>query len=176
VALAGEAVDQARILAGQREVTFATDGGGRLIVPADPDRLKQVLLILLDNALKYGRPEPEGWVRVRVSRTERGALLSVADNGRGIAPEDLPHIFDRFYRGERAARQRRLTGSQVPAHAAELPARLGADGASATGRGQGGSGLGLAIARAIVQAHGGTLGVESRPAVGTTFTVALPRA
>ncbi len=179
VSLAGEAVDQARILAGQREVSLLTDGGGRLIIPADPDRLKQVLLILLDNALKYGRPEPEGWVRVRLSRTERGAVLTVTDNGQGIAPEDLPHIFDRFYRGERAARHRRMAGSQVPARAAEPPARYDAGSqtasASAPNRPPTGSGLGLAIARAIVQSHGGTLTVESRVGVGTSFTVALPR-
>jgi signal transduction histidine kinase len=178
IALAGEAVDQARMLAGQRDVALTTDGGGRLILPVDPDRLKQVLLILLDNALKYGRPEPEGWVRVRVGRSDRAAVVSVTDNGRGIDPEDLPHIFDRFYRGERAARQRRITGSQVASRPAEPPARPadeshGANDASS--RGPTGSGLGLSIARAIVQAHSGTLTVESTLGLGTTFTVALPR-
>lgn len=180
IALTGEAVDQARILAGQREVSLLTDHGGRLIVPADPDRLKQVLLILLDNALKYGRPEPEGWVRVRVSRTERGALLTVTDNGQGIAPEDLAHIFDRFFRGERAARQRRMTGSPVPALAGEPPTGAASGGPPTPSgmpkRAPSGSGLGLAIAHAIVRSHSGTLTVESRLGVGTTFTLALPRA
>jgi signal transduction histidine kinase len=179
IALAGEAVDEARILAGQREVSLATDGAGRLIVPADPDRLKQILLILLDNALKYGRPEPEGWVRVRISRTERGAVVTVTDNGQGIHPEDQPHIFDRFYRGDRAARQRRMTGSQVAARPAEPPALYGADATSGTGsspnRAPAGSGLGLAIAQAIVRSHGGSLTVQSRLGVGTTFTIMLPR-
>ena len=183
IALAGEAVDQARILAGEREVSLTTDGGGRLIVPADPDRLKQVLLILLDNALKYGRPAPEGWARVRVGRTEHGAVLHVADNGQGIAPEDLPHIFDRFYRSERAARQRRITGVQVAARPHEPPvpysagAQDGQDGAAvSSNRVTSGSGLGLAIAQAIVQAHRGTLTVQSQWGAGTTFTIALPRA
>lgn len=180
VALAGEAVDQARILAGSREVSLTTDGGGRLMVPVDADRLKQVLLILLDNALNYGRPAPEGWVRVRVSRIERGALISTTDNGRGIAPDDLPHIFDRFYRGERAARERRTTGAQVSTRPTEPPALAGQTanlGASGTppGRSAGGSGLGLSIAQSIVRAHGGTLEVESHLGVGTTFTIALPR-
>lgn len=177
VALTGEAVDQARILAGQREVSLTTDGGGRLMLAADIDRLKQVLLILLDNALKYGRREPEGWVRVRVSRTERGALITITDNGHGIAPEDLPHIFDRFYRGERAARQRHVTGQQVAARVGEPPVPFAPRATSSTrpGRNAGGSGLGLAIAQSIVRAHGGELGVESRHNIGTTFTIALPR-
>jgi two-component system OmpR family sensor kinase len=180
IALAGEAVDQARILAGEREVTLATDGAGRLTLAGDPDHLKQVLLILLDNALKYGRPAPEGWVRVRVGRTEHGAVLHVADNGQGIAPEDLPHVFDRFYRGERAARQRRITGMQVAARPHEPPvlytgsSQEGGNGTS--GRMATGAGLGLAIAQAIVRAHGGTLTVQSQQGMGTTFTVVLPRA
>ncbi len=172
IALAGEAVDQARILAGEREVALRTDGRGRLPIQADPDRLKQVLLILLDNALKYGRPAPDGWVRVFVERTDRGVVLSVADNGPGIAPEDLPHIFDRFYRAERAARTRRMTGRQVADRAHEAP--TGQQDASAANHGPSGSGLGLCIAQAIVQAHGGTLSVQSRVGSGTTFTLALP--
>ena len=102
IALAGEAVDQARILAGERTVALQTDGHGLLMVNGDHDLLKQVLLALLDNALKYGRPAAEGWVHVRVGRTATDALLAVEDNGRGIAPEDVAQIFDRFYRGERA--------------------------------------------------------------------------
>src|SRR5690348_8826348 len=177
IALVGEAVDQARILAGEREVALRTDGGGRLLVQADADRLKQVLLALLDNALKYGRTDTGGWVRVRVGRSERGAFVSVSDNGEGIAADDLPNIFERFYRVQRAA-QRRITS----AHAA---ARLGGpgtppdvtphDSARATARREG-SGLGLAIARAIVNAHGGALTVQSQLGAGTTFTVELPLA
>ncbi|HLY32178.1 MAG TPA: HAMP domain-containing sensor histidine kinase, partial [Ktedonobacterales bacterium] len=174
IALVGEAVDQARILAGEREVAMRTDGGGRLMVTLDADRIKQVLLILLDNALKYGRQTPDGWVRVYVARTNLGALITIADNGQGIAPEDLPYIFERFYRAERAARRRRMTGSQVAARP-ESPAPTGAqrngDGVNSS---PGGSGLGLAIARAIVEAHGGKLSVQSRLGAGTTFTLALP--
>ncbi|HEY7983516.1 MAG TPA: HAMP domain-containing sensor histidine kinase, partial [Ktedonobacterales bacterium] len=170
IALVGEAVDQARVLAGGAEVGLATDGGGRLMLTLDPDRIKQVLLVLLDNALKYRRPAPDAWVRVRVGRTEHGAVVSVADNGRGIAAAELPHIFDRFYRGERYAGERRITGAQVAARLPEPPAP--ADSGSGP---QSGSGLGLAIAQAIAQAHGGTLSVESAPGLGTTFTLALPR-
>jgi signal transduction histidine kinase len=180
ITLAGEAVDQARTLAGQREVSLMSDGGGRLIVRLDPDRMKQVLLILLDNGLKYGRGEPHGWVRVRVHRTEPGALLTVSDNGQGIPPDDLPHIFDRFYRSERAKRQRRMSGAQVPAAAAEPPDQASGAGPHASSGSRqsspSGVGLGLAIAHAIVRSHGGTLTVESQLGVGTTFTLALPRA
>jgi two-component system, OmpR family, sensor kinase len=178
IALTGEAVDQARILAGEREVSLHTDGGGRLTVRVDPDRMKQVILILLDNGLKYGRADPSGWVRVQVSRTAGDAVLTVSDNGQGIPPEDLPHIFDRFYRSERAKRQRRMSGA--PASAAESQERAGATGglhaAGAAHSSPSGVGLGLAIAHAIVRSHGGTLTVESQLGLGTRFTLALPRA
>ena len=173
--LAGEAVDQARILAGEREVALRGDGAGRLLVNADADRLKQVLLVLLDNALKYGRQDATGWVRVQVGRTARGAFVSVADNGEGISPEDLPHIFDRFYRAQRAALRRQSAGpvtSPSPPPAA-LVDPLGTP-ASRRASQREGSGLGLAIAQAIVRAHGGALTVRSQLGAGTTFTVELP--
>src|SRR5262249_45437717 len=110
IGLVGEGVDQARILAGEREVAVRSDGAGRLLVNADPDRLKQVLLILLDNALQYGLQGPWGWVHVQVSRTSYSAFVSVADNGAGIPAQDLPHVFDRFYRAQRAAMRRRSAG------------------------------------------------------------------
>jgi two-component system OmpR family sensor kinase len=163
VALAGECVDQARILAGEREVTMRTDRRGRLMVVGDPDRLKQVLLVLLDNALKYGRQTPDGWARVSVSRHDGRAIITIEDNGPGIAPEDLARIFERFYRAERAARARRMTGA--PNGAAPAP--------QATTSKAEGSGLGLAIAQAIAQAHGGSLTVQSTPGTGTAFTLTL---
>jgi len=173
IALTGEAVDQARIMAGEREVSLHTDGRGRLLVPADRDRLKQVLLVLLDNALKYGRQTPEGWVRVQVWREDGTALVSVADNGPGIAPQDLPHIFDRFYRAERGT-PRRTPDSDPAAAAQHRPTGTGDTPRPSEQRD--GTGLGLAIARAIVRAHGGMLNVRSEPGVGATFTVSLPLA
>ncbi|HZC77538.1 MAG TPA: ATP-binding protein, partial [Ktedonobacterales bacterium] len=170
----GRALERAPVdliaLAGEREVTLRTDGHGRLLLAADADRLKQVLLILLDNALKHGRQTADGWVRMQVWRTHDTALVSVSDHGPGIALDDLPHIFDRFYRAERAA-QRRKNADDPP-----TPEPVGQneprreDG----GRRKEGSGLGLAIAQAIVRAHAGTLEVQSEPGSGTTFTVALP--
>lgn len=171
VTLVGEAVDQARILAGERVVTMRTDGGGPLLLVADQDKIKQVLLILLDNALKYGKQGPDGWVRVQVSRSADLAQLQVIDNGRGINAEDLPHIFERFYRADKT---RSRSG-----HTNQTPAIGGAGAASNTGvlkaMNAGGSGLGLPIALAIVQAHGGSIWAHSQLGQGTQFTIRLPR-
>ncbi len=119
-----------------------------LPVRADVDRLKQILLILLDNALKF---TPEGGLvtlSVRGEEPAPFAVFQVADNGVGIAPEDTPHIFERFYRADPSrARPQQRTG---------------------------GAGLGLAIARSLVEAHEGTISLTSAPNVGTTVTVRLP--
>lgn len=164
-ALAGECVDQARILAGQREVMMRTDGRGRLMVMGDADRLKQVILGLLDNALNYGRQTPDGWARVSVGRREGQAIVMIDDNGPGIAAEDAPRVFERFYRAERAGRGRR---------ASDAPAVEGqASGETIMPRAEG-SGLGLAIAKAIAEAHGGSLTLESAPGEGAAFTLTLP--
>lgn len=110
----------------------------------DGQRLAQVLTNLLDNALRH-TPE-HGRVTVSVENQAAHILLRVTDTGVGIAPEHLPHVFDRLYRAD--------------------PART---------HGHGGSGLGLSIAKAIVEAHGGSIGVESPSDTGqTTFTVELP--
>lgn len=115
------------------------------VVPmeGDPDRLKQLLLNLLDNALKY--TPPGGTIRVGLERTAEGGRLVVADTGVGIPPGDLPHIFTRFYRVDRAR--------------------------AATG---GGTGLGLSIARWIAEQHQGDIRIASTVGQGTTVTVTLP--
>jgi len=109
----------------------------------DEDRLKQLILNLVDNGIKY--TQPGGAVRLSLAKDSGWAQLTVSDTGIGIPAEDLPHIFDRFYRVDKAR-----------------------------GRAQGGSGLGLAIAKWIVQAHGGAIRVESVMGQGTTFVVTLP--
>ncbi len=114
-----------------------------LAVNGDPGQLRQVLLILLDNALKY--TPAGGKVRISVAHEDGKAALSVADTGIGIEAELLPHIFERFFRGDRAR-----------------------------ARDEHGSGLGLAIADWIATSHGGEIRVESRPGIGSTFTVLLP--
>jgi signal transduction histidine kinase len=102
-----------------------------------------VVTNLLGNAITYNRPG--GSIEVTLSEEDGAAVLRVADTGIGIAAENLPHLFERFYRVD--------------------PARS---------RAAGGSGLGLAICKSIVEGHGGTIDVESTAGVGTTVTVRLP--
>jgi two-component system, OmpR family, sensor kinase len=116
-----------------------------VVVDGDPDRLKQILIILVENALRY--TPAGGRVRVSLRRQCHEAVLAVADTGIGIAPEDIPRIFDRFYRSDRAR-----------------------------SRHGGGSGLGLSIARWIAEGHDGRIEVESERGVGTVFRVRLPLA
>jgi heavy metal sensor kinase len=114
-------------------------------VLGDPDRLKQLLLNLVSNALKY---TPEGGtVILSLSRDAQFAFVTVEDTGIGIPEADLPHIFDRFYRVDKAR-----------------------------ARAMGGTGLGLSIAKWIVDAHGGQLSVVSTVGEGSTFTIQLPLA
>ena len=115
-----------------------------VFVDGDPDRLRQLIMILLDNAIRH--TPAGGHVRVAVALAADGtARIAVRDEGEGIAAEHLPHVFERFYR---------------------------ADGAR--GRASGGTGLGLAIARAICRAHGGDIEVRSTPGQGSTFIATLP--
>ncbi len=125
----------------------------------DRDRLEQVLTNLIDNALKY--TPAGGRVEVRVARADHEVEVAVSDSGRGIRPEDLPHVFERFYRADRSR-----------ARALSTP-RQGA-GEAAVGAGSGGTGLGLAIAKHIVEAHGGRISVRSRLDEGSTFAFTLP--
>jgi two-component system sensor histidine kinase BaeS len=113
-------------------------------ISVDPDRLSQAVINLLANALEF--TPSGGSVEVRVTATGTGYEIAVRDTGIGISAEDLPRIFERFYRVD-ASRSRET----------------------------GGTGIGLAIARAIVEAHGGTISAESEPGRGSTFRITLCR-
>jgi heavy metal sensor kinase len=112
-------------------------------VSGDAMRLSQLMMNLLSNAILYNRPD--GRVSVTLSTHEPWVLLQVTDTGAGVAPEHLPHLFDRFYRAD-ASRSRE----------------------------SGGTGLGLAICKSIVEAHEGEISVVSEAGVGSTFSVRLP--
>ncbi len=112
-------------------------------VLGDPHRLGQIASNLLSNALRY--TEPGGEVRLRTGGENGSALLEVTDTGMGIAPDDLKHIFKRFWRGEKSR-----------------------------SRATGGAGIGLAIVRELVRAHDGRIDVESSPGRGSCFRVLLP--
>jgi len=114
-------------------------------VKADRDKLAQIFVNLIDNAIKFNREEG----RVEIGASVKGALLefSVSDTGQGIAPEDLPRVFERFFRADRA-------------HSHEIK----------------GTGLGLAIVKHLVEAQGGTVTAESTPGQGSTFRFTLPLA
>ncbi len=114
-----------------------------VFVFADSGRLQQVLHNLIENALQYS--EPGGRVHVRVAAAPGEALLSVSDTGVGIPEDDLPYVFERFFRSKRSRRAN-----------------------------PGGSGLGLSIVRWIVEAHKGRITAESTLGKGSTFTVRLP--
>ena len=109
----------------------------------DSEQLGQVVTNLVSNAISYNRPG--GSVQVKVTAEPGVAVVAVSDTGLGIAPEDLPHLFERFYRADKAR-------------------------SSAEGR----TGLGLSISKAIVEAHGGSIEVATDLGRGSTFTVRLP--
>jgi len=143
--VAEDAVDHAEPVAERKGVELSTHLPEQpLVQPHDPPRLGQVLGNLIGNAIKF--TAPGGHVDVTVAATAEGAVFTVSDDGVGIDPSELEHVFDRFYRGNRRREER-----------------------------AGGSGLGLAIARSIVDMHHGRISIASTPDVGTEVLVTLPR-
>ncbi len=142
--VARETIERLKSLAGAKSVTLRQEGQAAT-VEGSPERLSLVLSNLIENAIHHGRSD--GAVVVRTWEESGDAHLSVVDDGPGIAAEDLPHIFERFYRAEK----------------------------SRTGSG-GRYGLGLAICRGLVEADGGRISATSVARQGATFTVSLPKA
>ncbi|MEE1132758.1 MAG: ATP-binding protein [Caryophanon sp.] len=132
-------------IAREKQVTlrFVSEYTDDYFIEMDEDRIEQVITNLIDNALRY-TPQ-DGTVQVSVWRQVGTARIEVRDTGQGIPKEDLPFVFERFYKADKART-----------------------------RGKGGTGLGLAIAKNIVEAHNGTIRVDSIQNVGTTFTFELP--
>ena len=112
-------------------------------IEANPEQMVMLIRNLVDNAIHYTRRG--GTVTLAARQVNGYVEIRVSDTGMGIPPEELPHIFDRFYRVDRARTRR-----------------------------QGGTGLGLSLVRSIAEAHGGRVEVDSRVNVGTTFTIYLP--
>jgi two-component system, OmpR family, sensor kinase len=149
LALAADAVQDARILAPERQIGLEVVGGAALIVSGDEVRLRQVVGNLTSNALIHteaGTP-----ITVRVGAGDETVFLEVADKGPGLTPEQVERVFERFYRAD-SARSRRRSGEDR------------------------GSGLGLAIVQALMLAHGGTVALDSAPGEGCVFRVELPLA
>ena len=144
--VAQEALDDAALIAKSRNVTLRNEVPAEAEAQADPERLRQVLANLIDNAIKYGRADGQVAVRGRRLDVER-VQFSVCDDGPGIPFEAKERVFERFYRVDKAR-----------------------------SREQGGTGLGLAIVKNVVEAHGGEVRVESEPGRGTEFFITMPAA
>ncbi len=142
--VAAEVVKLVRPLATERQLEIITDFSPAQTL-GNSDRLSQVVTNLLSNAIEYSKPQ--GQIRVSTRTDGKEVFLTVQDNGAGIPPDDLPHIFKRFHRADKSR-----------------------------SRANGHSGLGLSICQAIVEAHGGEIAVASQLGEGSTFTICLPAA
>jgi len=139
--------ETAGMLGEDAHIRVATEiPSGPVLLPVDRHRIRELLLNLVTNAIKY--TPAGGTIGLTLSDADGVVTVVVSDTGVGIAPGDLPHIFDRFWRADPA---RSRTGERA------------------------GTGLGLAITKWIAEAHGGSITVQSRPGRGTVFTVHLPR-
>jgi two-component system, OmpR family, sensor histidine kinase BaeS len=138
-----QAISRHLIASGEKGIALRLETGeGLPAIKVDPERLNRVFDNLIGNALRHS---PTGGEILLSARPADGQVMfQVRDYGDGIAPEDLPNVFNRFYKGDKSR------------------------------SGEGASGLGLAIAKSIVAAHGGTITVDSSPGQGTTFTIFLP--
>jgi signal transduction histidine kinase len=135
--------EQLEPVAASKDVTLASNCDPDVMLRGDASWIERVILNLADNAIKFTRPGGHVWVTVSKKRND--AILEVADDGIGIVPEAIPHIFERFYRADPSRANR-------------------ADGA----------GLGLSLVKWAVDQHHGSIQVESTPGSGTRFAVKIP--
>jgi two-component system sensor histidine kinase GlrK len=139
-------INKVRLLAERQHIRIVVDAPpGPLAIQADDTRIQQVLDNLLSNALKFSQQGAMIRLKVEIDGRAKMMRISVSDSGQGIAPESLPHIFERFYQGSGRA-------------TAKVP----------------GSGIGLALAKKVVEAHGGRIWAESELGKGTTMQFLLP--
>jgi len=142
--IAKESIEAVKKVAARSNVKIEVESPAHLpLVKLDKEQIKQVFMNLLDNAIKFNKEK--GTVRVWAATDGRSVTISVQDTGIGIPSKDLPRIYERFYRVDKA-RSREL----------------------------GGTGLGLSIVKHIIEAHGGSVGVESIEGQGSTFYFKLP--
>ncbi|HKV48746.1 MAG TPA: ATP-binding protein [Candidatus Acidoferrales bacterium] len=143
-AILAEACDKSKLLAEEKGVALARNGAsGPVWAQVNADSIERLFVILLDNAVKY--TPAGGKIDVKLGTENGFATAEIRDSGIGISAEDMPHIFDRFFRADRAR-----------------------------SREHGGVGLGLAIGKWIAEAHGGEIRVQSEPAKGSSFRVRIP--
>lgn len=144
--LVERSVDMFRGAAEERGIELSVQCDAPVIIEAEANRIRQVINNLIDNSLKFSGAD--GCINISLAEDPeaRQVVMRVADTGIGIPPDDLPHVFERFFRGDRSRDRQANVGS----------------------------GLGLSICWSIVTAHGGTITVDSAPGRGTTFTVRLP--
>ncbi|MGD9721038.1 MAG: ATP-binding protein [Pirellulales bacterium] len=145
--LVEKAVDMFRGAAEEHGIRLAAEVVNDVAVMGNGERLRQVVNNLIDNSLKFTPRGGQVLVGMRVDPEYREVTLTVTDNGMGINADDLPHVFDRFFRGDKSRRREDLSH---------------------------GNGLGLSICHSIVVAHGGTIHVDSEPGRGAVFVVTLP--
>ncbi len=140
-------IELAELMAAEREITIDIKEGCRISrqVLGDKDKIHQVIQNLISNSIKYGKPG--GKTSIGLYDMYEQVLIEVSDNGIGIEKEDIPHLFERFYRVDKARSRK-----------------------------SGGSGLGLAIVKHILEAHGERIHIRSTPGVGTTFGFTLKKA
>jgi signal transduction histidine kinase len=141
--LAASTVNEMVLLADEKLIRLHTERTAGVHVEGDRTRLQQVIVNLIDNAIKY--TQEGGKIEISVGREGSTAILEVSDNGPGIPPDCLPHVFERFYRADKAR-----------------------------SRASGGAGLGLSIVKAICAAHNAEVKVSSQEGHGARFRVELP--